>query len=174
MAVNYLGLFLIFFARIIDVSCGIVRILFLVKGRRFIASCIGFFEVMLYMVVLGSILGGGKSFSFPELVFYCGGFATGNYVGAWLEEKLLNSFMLMEVIMDDEPAARSAIDALRATGVGATVINGTGLNGPKLVVEIFCRRHDIATVQKFFADRSFVTISDVKRCTGGWFPNSRL
>ena len=173
MVVDLLGLLLIFFARIIDVSCNIVRILFIVKGKRFIACCIGFFEVMIYMMVLGHILGGGKVMTFPELVFYCGGFATGNYIGSWLEEYLLNSFVLVEAIMDDDPSAASTIDELRSTGLGATVIKGMGLNGPKLVVEVFCRRHDIATVQNFFANRSFVTITDVRRCTGGWFPNTR-
>jgi len=112
--------------------------------------------------------------TFPELAFYCGGFATGTYVGAWLEGHLLSSFSLVEVIMGDNPSAKSAIDALRASGVGATVISGMGLNGPKLVVKIFCRRHDIVTVQKFFADHdhSFVTVSDVKYCIGGWFPKN--
>ena len=172
MVVDLLGLLLIFFSRIIDVSCNIVRTLFLVRGRRFIAACIGFFEVMIYMTVLGRILGGGRVFSFPELIFYCGGFATGNYLGVWLEEYLMNSFVLVEVIMDDVPSALSEIDALRATGVGATVIKGMGLNGPKLVVKIFCRRHDIAAMQKFFAGHGFVTIADIKRCTGGWFPKS--
>ena len=170
MPADILGLFLIFFARIIDVSCSIVRILFLVKGKRFIASCIGFFEVMIYMLVLGRILGGGKILTFSELIFYCGGFAAGNYIGAWLEEYLLNTLVLVEVIMDDTPDSNSTIDELRSKGLGATVIKGAGLNGPKLVVEIFCRRHDVLTVQEFLADRSFVTIADVKRCTGGWFP----
>ena len=170
MPVDLLSLFLIFFARIADVSCSIVRILFLVKGQRFIAACIGFFEVMIYMFVLGRILGGGKSLTFPELIFYCGGFATGNYMGAWLEEYLLNSFVLIEAIMDDIPSVHSAIETLRGTGVAATVISGMGRDGPKLVAKVYCRRHDVVTVQKFFTDRSFVTVSDVKRCTGGWFP----
>jgi len=172
MTADILGLFLIFFTRIVDVSCNIVRVLFIVKGQRFIASCIGFFEVMLYMLILGRILGGGKSLTFPELIFYCGGFAAGNYLGAWLEEYLLNTFVLVEVIMDDDPAAESAIEELRTTGVGATVIKGTGRDGPKLVAKIFCRRHDVAAVQRFFAGSSFVTISDVRRCIGGWFPKN--
>jgi len=172
MTADILGLLLIFFARIIDVSCNVVRILFLVKGRRFIACCIGFFEVMIYMLILGRILGGGKALTFPELISYCGGFATGNYVGAWLEEYLLNSFVMVEVIMDDNPSSISEIDALRATGIGATVIKGMGLNGPKLVVEIFCRRHDVTAVHNFFTGHSFVTVSDVKRCIGGWFPKN--
>ena len=161
---------MIFFARIIDVSCNTVRILFLVRGRRFIAACIGFFEVMLYMLILSYLLGGGKSLTFIELFFYCGGFATGNYVGSWLEERLMNAFILVEVILDDDENARLSIDAVRGMGLGATVINATGRDGPKLITEIFCRRHDVKAVQDLFADQGFVTISDVKRCSGGWFP----
>jgi uncharacterized protein YebE (UPF0316 family) len=167
---SILGLFGIFFARIIDVSCNTVRLLFLVKGQRLIAACIGFFEVMIYMIVLGYVLGGGRVLSIVQLIFYCGGFAAGNLVGSWLEERLLNTFILVEVILDDNEDAEAAIATVRDMGLGATVIRGIGRNGPKLVVEIFCRRHDIRAVQELFIDHGFVTISDVKRCTGGWFP----
>ncbi|MDR2180145.1 MAG: DUF5698 domain-containing protein [Synergistaceae bacterium] len=170
IAMNLAGLFMIFFARIIDVSCSIVRILFLVKGQRVLACCIGFFEVMVYMVVLGYVLGGGKALTLPELLFYCGGFATGNYIGAWMEERLLNSFILVEVVLDDDDTSRSVIAQVRSMGLGATVINGMGRDGPKLVVKIFSHRHDVMTIQELFKDHGFVTISDVKRCTGGWFP----
>ena len=165
-----LGLCMIFFARIIDMSCNTVRILFLVRGRRLIAGCIGFFEVMVYMVVLGYILGGGKTLSFPALIAYCGGFAAGNYVGSWLEERLMNTFILVEVFMDDNVDSRLSIDAVRNMGLGATVIHGEGRSGPKLVVEIFCRRSDVRAVEELFMDQGFVTISDVKRYSGGWFP----
>lgn len=167
---DILGLFIIFFARIIDVSCNTVRLLFLVKGQRLMAACIGFFEVMIYMVVLGYIMGGGKSLTFAELVFYCGGFATGNYVGSWLEERLMNTFTLVEVILDDSREARAVIEQARSAGLGATVVNGMGRDGPKLIAEIFCRRHDVPRVQNIFKNQGFLTISDVKRCTGGCFP----
>jgi uncharacterized protein YebE (UPF0316 family) len=67
---DFIGLALIFFARILDVSCSTVRILLLVRGRRLLAASIGFFEVMVYLLVLGRILGGGRTLSFPELVAY--------------------------------------------------------------------------------------------------------
>ena len=170
IAFHILGLFIIFLARIVDVSCSIVRILFLVKGQRFFAACIGFFEVMIYMVVLGHLLGGGKTLTFIQLVFYCGGFATGNYIGAWLEERLLNSYVLVEIILDDSENARGSVEKLRGRGLGATIVNGMGRNGPKLVVEVFCRRHDVTAIQKLYDHEGFVTISDVRRCMGGWFP----
>jgi uncharacterized protein YebE (UPF0316 family) len=165
-----LGLFIIFCARIVDMSCNTVRILFLVRGRRLIAACIGFFEVMVYMTVLGYSLGGGKTLSTSELLAYCGGFAAGNCVGSWLEERLMNTFILVEIFMDDNADTRQSIDAVRSMGLGATVISGTGRSGPKLVVEIFCRRSDVRAVEALFRDHGFVTISDVKRCNGGWFP----
>jgi uncharacterized protein YebE (UPF0316 family) len=147
-----------------------VRILFLVRGRRLVAACIGFFEVMVYMVALSYILGGGKTLSVTELIFYCGGFSAGNYVGSWLEEHLMNTFILVEVFMDDTEEARLSIDIVRGMGLGATVIHGTGRSGPKLVVKIFCRRSNVTAMQDLFAGHGFVTISDVKRCSGGWFP----
>ena len=49
---DYVGLLLIFCARIVDVSCGTVRILFLVRGRRALAAMIGFVEVMIYLTAL--------------------------------------------------------------------------------------------------------------------------
>lgn len=165
-----LGLLMIFGARVLDVSCNTIRILFLVKGQRFIAACIGFVEVMVYMLVLGFILGGGKSLTFWELIFYCAGFATGNYVGSWLEEKLMNAFILVEAILEEGPSARDVIEAVRSRGLGATVIQGMGRNGPRLIVKIFCRRHDLRMVHTLFENEGFVTISDVKRCSGGWFP----
>ncbi|MDR1874208.1 MAG: DUF5698 domain-containing protein [Synergistaceae bacterium] len=164
------GLLGIFLARIIDVSCNTVRLLFLVKGQRLIAACIGFFEVMVYMVALSYVLGGGRSLTTVQLIFYCGGFAAGNLVGSWLEERLLNTFILVEVILDDDENAARSIDVVRGMGLGATVIRGLGRSGPKLVVEIFCHRHDVRAVQNLFADHGFVTVSDVKRCNGGWFP----
>ena len=94
-----LGLLLIFGARILDVSCNTIRILFLVKGQRFVAACIGFVEVMIYMMVLCFILGGGKRLSVWELLFYCGGFATGNYMESCLKKRLINTFILIEAIL---------------------------------------------------------------------------
>ncbi len=167
---SILGLFAIFFARILDVSCNTMRILFIVKGRRFIATCIGFFEVMIYMTVLGSILGGGKTLSTAELIFYCGGFSAGNYVGSWLEERFMNSLAMVEAILEDSEAAQSAINSVRRLGLGATVLEGKGLGGVRLVVKVVCNRHCVKQVQDIFSDNGFVTVTDIRRSSGGWLP----
>lgn len=167
------GLLLIFFARVLDVSCGTMRILFLVRGKRAIAACIGFFEVMIYMIVLSKILGGGRVLSFIEIVFYCGGFAAGNYVGSLLESKFMNSHALTEVILDDSPVGDEIVRQLRESGLGATVLKGEGRSGGKLLVEIFCRRNDLNLIQKLVGNNGFVTMSDVRIAYGGWFPKRK-
>jgi len=170
---DLLGLLLIFSARVLDVSCGTIRILFLVRGQRAIAACIGFFEVMIYMFVLSQILGGGRVLSSIELVFYCGGFAAGNYVGSFLESKFMNTHALAEVILEDSPAGEEIIRKLRENGLGATVIRGKGRSGDKLLVEVFCRRNDLDLIQKITGDNGFVTMSDVRAAYGGWFANRK-
>jgi uncharacterized protein YebE (UPF0316 family) len=124
---------------------------------------------MIYMLVLGHILGGGRVLSFLELIFYCGGFASGNYVGSFLESKFMNSHALAEVILEDSPAGEEIVKKFRENGLGATVIRGEGRSGDKLLVEIFCRRNDFNMIQELAGNSGFVTMSDVRSTYGGWF-----
>lgn len=45
----------IFFGRIIDVSLGTLRIIFVSKGEKYKAPVIGFFEVFIWIVVISEI-----------------------------------------------------------------------------------------------------------------------
>ena len=75
---DVLGLVLIFCARILDVSCGTVRILFLVRGKRIMAAAIGFVEVMVYLTGLGRILGDWREMSMIQMIVYGSCFSSGN------------------------------------------------------------------------------------------------
>ena len=165
-----LGLVLIFFARILDVSCGTLRILFLVRGHRIQASFMGFCEVTLYMIVLGYILGGGGTLALPQLLAYAGGYAAGNWVGAILEEKLMNSLVMLEIIAERGYSTHHIVDSLREEGFGATVLNGKGRNGIRQIIKVVCRRKDIPRISSLIGDTSCVFLSDVKGCWGGQFP----
>lgn len=170
-----LGLALIFGARILDVSCGTFRILLLVRGKRFQAAFMGFCEVSIYMLVLGYILGGGGALTLPQLIAYAGGYAAGNFIGAFLEEKLLNAYVMLEIIAEKSNNTVKLVDVLRHEGFGATVINGKGKKGIRHIVKVVCRRSDMPRVSKIIGENSCVFMSDVKGCWGGQFPgNNRL
>lgn len=166
---DILGLVLIFCARILDVSCGTVRILFLVRGKRAMAAAIGFLEVMVYLTALGRVLGGGREMTLIQMIVYCSGFSAGNFIGSLLEERLLNAFVMVELIMEKTPETKEMIENIRNDGHGATVIYGRGRSGIRTIVKIICRRSDIPSITAHTKNRGFICITDVKGCTGGYF-----
>ena len=51
----YLLPVIIFFGRIIDVTLGTLRIIFVSKGEKYKAPIIGFFEVFIWIVIISQI-----------------------------------------------------------------------------------------------------------------------
>ncbi len=74
---------LIFFARVADVSLGTFRTIVIFRGHRLLAACIGFFEIMIWLVAAGQVFTNLDQLSLA--LAYAGGFAVGNYVGMWIE-----------------------------------------------------------------------------------------
>lgn len=73
----------IIIARITDVALGTLRTVFVVQGRRGIAWIVGFFEILIWVVVVSKVI---ASLTEPVYAFaYALGYATGNYVGITLE-----------------------------------------------------------------------------------------
>ena len=108
----------IFFARIADVSIGTMRTILLVKGQRRIASVLGFFEVMIYLIVLGKVVGNVDK---PVLILaYCSGYAAGNIIGSKIEERLSIGRLVVQVIVKE--TMEELVESLRDAGFGVTII----------------------------------------------------
>jgi uncharacterized protein YebE (UPF0316 family) len=165
---------LIFLARCADVTMGVFRILMLVKGRKILAAGLGFFEVMVFLMVMNAILGGGKSLSAVEVLAYCGGFATGNFIGSHLEGVLTNSYVLVEIITPKHASSEHLAERLRQEGFGATVLTGEGKDGPSLVFKLICFRKEVPRVGAIAKDLGcFSFVSDIKGISGGHFFGNR-
>ena len=161
---------IIFLARCTDVTMGVFRILMVVKGRRTLAAILGFFEVMVFISVMNIIMGGGKSLTFPELLAYCGGFAAGNVVGSFLENKLMDAYVLAEIIAEKNGDSLLLVQKLREAGFGTTVIVGEGRSGERLVIKVICSRKHVKTVSSLSdAYGGFMFVSDVRGVSGGYF-----
>lgn len=48
--------FLIFFARVCDVTLSTIRIIFVMNGKRNIAPILGFFEAFIWLLAVGQII----------------------------------------------------------------------------------------------------------------------
>lgn len=170
-----LTIIVIFLARCTDVTLGVFRILMVVKGRKIVAACLGFFEVMVFISIMNVIMGGGKSLSFPELIAYCGGFAAGNILGSFLESKLMDAYVIAEVIAEKNDESDSLVAKLRESGFGTTVLMGEGRSGPRLVIKVICSRKHADKVQAVAKEfGAFIYLSDIKGLSGGYFRGGHL
>jgi len=70
---------LVFFARVVDVTLGTLRIIFTSRGKRHLAPLLGFVEVFIWVSVIAEITKGAHNI--VAYLAYAGGFAVGNYVG---------------------------------------------------------------------------------------------
>ena len=166
----WVTILIIFFARCTDVTMGVFRILMVVKGRKVIAACLGFFEVMVFISVMNIIMGGGKSLSIPELFAYCGGYACGNIMGSFLEGKLMDAYVIAELIAEENERSDELLARLRDAGFGTTLIRGEGRSGPRLVIKVICSRRHTKRISDIAAEfGSFLYTADIKGVSGGYF-----
>ena len=81
----YLLVPLIFFARVADVSLGTFRTIVIFRGHKFLASFIGFFEIIIWLVAAAQVLTNLDQWYLA--LAYASGFAVGNYVGISIESR---------------------------------------------------------------------------------------
>src|SRR4030042_5365997 len=77
---------LIFLARIADVTLQTLRILFVSRGNRILAPLLGFFEVLIWILVIGQIM---QNLDHALCyIAYASGFAAGTWGGIVIDDKL--------------------------------------------------------------------------------------
>jgi uncharacterized protein YebE (UPF0316 family) len=153
---------LIFFARVTDVSLSTCRVLIVVRGHRILAAGIGFFESLIWLTAIGAVI--TRLDAWYLMLAYAGGFATGNYVGIWLEARLAIGSELVRTIVFDAP--HPLADTLRERGYQAVRIAGSaGAGRPVeviLVVEKRRRVPELLSAIRREAPAAIYTTSDVK------------
>ncbi len=166
------GFLFIFCARICDGALGTMRTIMLVRGQKLYAAFIGFFESMIYIVVLNKAI---SSIDNPlSLVIYAAGFATGNYVGGLLEEKVAVGVLTVQVITMKAPLEFSEI--LRNQGYGVTVIEGQGREGSRYILQVILARCCLPQLRNAVDEWdpcAFLTVFDAKFTKGGIFTDVR-
>jgi len=156
----FLPLF-IFLARICDVTLDTIRIIFVSKGMRKIAPLIGFFEILIWLMAISKIMQNLDNWAC--YVAYAGGFATGNYFGMFVEEKLAIGHEMIRVITRAD--ASQLINELRENGYGVTSVKAEGADGDVGILYIIARRSmikDILLLINKHNPLAFYTIESIK------------
>ncbi len=166
------GPLIIFCARIFDVSLATTRMLMSVRGQRLLVPFVAFFEVLIWLFAAGNAI---KFLNSPlHVIGYAGGFAAGNAVGLWVEEKLALGLATVRII--SEHGGVEVAEALRELGFGVTEFSGQGRRGSVEVVYTVARRGQLkrimATVEEWAPD-SFVTVEEPRSIRRGWVLQKR-
>jgi uncharacterized protein YebE (UPF0316 family) len=163
-----LNFLFIFFARVVDVSLLTVRMLMIVRGKKYLAAVLGFFEVTIYIVALGRVM--TSLDNWVNILAYSSGFAVGNIVGSVLETKMAIGTIMVRIVpkktCDEELA-----DQLRSMGFGVTIIEGIGKNGPVCLLDTTLNRKELPVLMEFLKKtdaEAFVTVSDARETRGGY------
>ncbi len=160
-------LLFIFFARILDVSLGTIRMILVIRGDKVPAAIIGFFEIMVYTVALGLVVG---SLDDPvKLIIFCAGFSLGVLVGSVIEEKLALGYRGLQVIIDRDHC--DLVTILREAGYPVTCWEATGKSGPKTVLHMVVKRNMIKAVSNHIYEQdpnAFVVLMEPKHFRGGY------
>lgn len=161
--------FLIFIARVTDVSMGTIRLIFVSRGLKRLAPVVGFFEILIWLLAIGQIM---QNLSNPACyIAYAGGFAMGNYVGIRIAEKLSLGVVLIRVITQKD--ALPLVEFLKSADYGVTSIAGHGRAARVQVVFTIVPRREVKQVVdliKKFNPNAFYSIEEVGYVEKGIFP----
>jgi len=152
---------LICLARIVDVSLGTLRILFVSKGFKRIAPILGFFEVLIWLFAIGIVM--QNLTNIVNYFAYALGFALGNYIGISIEQKLAVGKVMVQVVTQRN--ASELITFLKNTNYGVTVIEAKGVIGPVNIIITVINRTKLPTVIahiKSFNPKAFYLVEDVR------------
>ena len=159
---------LIAIARILDVSVGTIRLIFVARGYKYLAPLLGFVEVIIWLVAIGQIM--QHLDNFMCYIGYGIGFALGNYLGIILVEMMSIGTVIIRIIpkLDTDILVKQ----LRAANHGVTIVNAEGKNGPINILFSIVKRKDLDGALQIINTNNpnaFYTIEEVQKVKEGFF-----
>lgn len=155
--------------KVFEVSLATLRIVLITKDERVKGAFIGFFEVIIWVIVVSTVLTDITEDPF-KVVVYAFGFAIGNFVGSKLENMFAIGDANVEVIthkLDGKKMAKH----LRANGLAVTSVNAYGMNDKREILFMHVPRKRIKqTVElvRGFEQDVVITVHDIKPIYGGY------
>lgn len=151
---------LIFFVRVISTSLDTLRVIFTMRSNKFWVWMLGFINSAIWVLTFAFIL--ADIDNVVNILVYAAGFATGNVIGMWIEDKLAIGFAEVRVISPNWGAA--ILDNLRENNYAVTEILARGKDGTVSVITSSIRRsqiHEFEKLVRAIDSDAFITTEDV-------------
>jgi uncharacterized protein YebE (UPF0316 family) len=153
--------FLIFLARICDVSINTIRIIYMLGGRRRTATLLGFFEAFIWLMAIRQIF--QHLDNWVCYIAYPAGFASGVFVGMIIEERIAYGKVIVRIITRKDVA--ELLSYLTTQNFRYTKVNADGPNGHENLVFTVLQRErldDLLNKLKEIIPSAFYTVERVK------------
>ncbi|MBN1572260.1 MAG: DUF2179 domain-containing protein [Deltaproteobacteria bacterium] len=164
---------LICVARIADVTLGTIRIIYVSKGMKILASILGFFEILIWLFAIGQIM--GNLTNLVNYFAYAVGFSVGVFVGIAIEEKLSLGILMLRIITRKDAAELA--DFLKSAGFGVTTVDANGIYGPVKVIFTIIQRKELLNITeiiKKFNPNAVYSVEDVRYVSRDPFSSNHL
>ena len=159
---NYIILpFLIFLARISDVSINTVRIIFVMNGNKFISTLLGFFESLIWLIAIGQIF--QHLNNWVSYLAYPGGFAMGILVGMMIEERLALGKVVVRAITSEDLS--KLLEYMNNKNLRYTLITGESAISKEKILFTVVKRDQLQTLIDEFnrtLPQALYTVESVK------------
>lgn len=153
---------MIFFARISDVSINTIRIIYVLGGRKFTATLLGFFESLIWLMAIRQIF--EHMDNWLCYIAYPAGFASGIFVGMMIEERIAYGKVIVRIITRRD--ITTLLDHLNRQNQRYTHVNAMGPEGPENLVFTVLQRENLDSLLITLKDilpSAFYTVEKVNR-----------
>lgn len=162
---------LIALARIVDVTIGTIRVIFVSRGLKNLAPILGFIEVTIWLLAIGQIM--QQLDNFMSYIGYGAGFAAGNYIGIILVERMSLGTVVIRIIPRKDTS--ELLEALRNANFGVTTVNAEGKYGPVKMLFSIVKKKDLPDALQIintYNPNAFYTIEEVQKVNEGVFKST--
>lgn len=163
---------LIFILRVLDMSLDTLRLLFVMRGRKWIAAGIGALQAGVFIVAVAGVL--TRPLNIFTIAGYALGFGAGIFIGMTVEERLAIGYMMFRVYSPSH--GRAISDALRVAGHASTEFIGHGREGQITVINCAVKRKEVDEVRAIILrvdPDAFITMDEVRPLQRGHFRGAR-
>ena len=178
MTMQILLYFAIFAAKLVEVSLATVRNVLVNRGEKLYGAMIGFFEVLIWIIVVSNVLSTLSEDPVKALV-YCLAFACGNYAGVIIEGKLALGTACIQVMVTEEAEQVEGHETeenelknqLRSKGFGVTTVKAHGYAREVDIMMIYLKRKSVPEALELIratTPAALVTVNDVRQIRNGF------
>lgn len=156
--------------RITDMSVDTLRIMSMVRGRKYLAAGLGTLEAAIFIIAITHVL--KPPIHWAQMGGYALGFGAGTLIGVAISQRISSGFVLLRVLSRQQDLDLAG--KLRDKGYRITSVEGQGKSGPvDVLFGVIDKRMASQAIQHVseVAPQAFVLIEPVDKAINGYIPS---